>query len=950
MADLIEDNQEHILGQAVRQFIDAGLQGQEPDIDEFVKQYPQLEHQIRQKIRNLGEIDTLFNSLLKAEESDFEDEMAGHDLVGQKVRSFEIVEMIGRGGMGVVYLAHDTKLKRSVAIKSMPAGLYDDSTARTRFRREAELLASLNHPNIAIIHEIIEEDKSGYLILEYVPGQTLAERIAHELLKFEEALSIGKQVAEAISAAHEKGVIHRDLKPGNIKITPQGRVKVLDFGLAKPSVSEEGKSDVTATEPGRIIGTPAYMSPEQARGKSTDHRTDIWSFGCIIYQMLTGQFPFEGQTATDTLVRIIEHQPDWEALPQETPENIRVLLRRCLEKDLDKRLGDIADAAREISETLSKSAIAQAVAKSAKTRKVGMIIGVVAVSIVLFIISLKFIPQKEIQPSPKEIRLVVLPLENLGPADDEWFADGMTDEITSRLAGIRGLGVISRQSAIQYKNKKKSTPQIAKELSVDYILEGTIQRERPSDPNSRVRIRSQLIRTSDDIHVWTQNYDNDMSEVFLLQSEVAEQVAQGLDITLLEPERKVLQYKPTQNLEAYAYYMRGNDYSSRLYQNKDDLMLAVEMYEKAVKLDDRFAIAHAKLSHAYSGMYWFHGRSEKHRTMAWEETEKALKLDPDLPEAHWALGVYYYWGHLDYDNALKELEIARKSQPNNSRILASISHIQRRQGKLKEALPSYKRAFELNPQSLPRASDLAGIFCQLRRYPEAEHYYERAIALTPNDSMAYCWMAHLYLVWEGSTSKARAVLDRASQYISLDDERIADMLFRLDVLDKKYEDALARLPLELPMTESLKIRNAMRYAQIYGYMENRESAERTYKEALSILESKVKEYPNNDYFHCMLGITYAGLGRKEKAIQEVKKGVELVPYNKDFQSHLSATRDMAQIYVMVGKYDAAIDKIEYLLSIPGELSIHLLQLDPAWDPLRGNTRFQNLIKQGNSKK
>jgi len=205
MADLIEDNQEHILGQAVRQFIDAGLQGQEPDIDEFVKQYPQLEHQIRQKIRNLGEIDTLFNSLLKAEESDFEDEMAGHDLVGQKVRSFEIVEMIGHGGMGVVYLARDTRLKRSVAIKSIPAGLACDSTARIRFRREAELLASLNHPNIAVIHEIIEEDKSGYLILEYVPGQTLAERIAQEPLKLEEALLISQQIADAVSAAHKKG-------------------------------------------------------------------------------------------------------------------------------------------------------------------------------------------------------------------------------------------------------------------------------------------------------------------------------------------------------------------------------------------------------------------------------------------------------------------------------------------------------------------------------------------------------------------------------------------------------------------------------------------------------------------------------------------------------------------------------------------------------------------------
>jgi len=949
MTDRIDNNQENILRQAVQQFIDARLQGQEPDIDEFVKQYPQLEHQIRRKIRNLGKIDTLFDSLLKADENDFENETAGQDLVGRKIGNFEIVEMIGRGGMGVVYLARDTRLKRSVAIKCIPAGLAGDSTLRTRFMREAELLASLNHPNIAVIHEIIEEDKSSYLILEYVPGQTLSERIAHQPLELEEALSIGRQIAEAVSAAHKKGIVHRDLKPGNIKITSDGRVKILDFGLAKPSVSKPEKSDVTATEPGRIIGTPAYMSPEQARGNSTDHRTDIWSFGCIMYQMLTGQFPFEGQTATDTLVHIIEHHPDWEALPKNTPENIRVLLRRCLEKDPDKRLGDITDAAGEISKTLSRSAIAQVVAKSAKTSKVPMIIGLVAVIIVLFIFSLKFILQKEIQPSLKEIRLVVLPFDNLGPAHDEWFADGMTDEITSRLAGIHGLGVISRQSAIQYKNKEKSAPQIAEELGVDYILEGTIQREQPSDPNSRVRIRSQLIRTSDDIHIWAQNYDSDMSEVFLLQSEVAEQVARGLDITLLEPERKVLKYKPTENMEAYAYYMRGNDYSAREYQNKDNLIIAIEMYEKAIDLDNKFALAHAWLSHVYSGMYWFHGRSEKHRTVAWEESEKALKLDPELPEAHWARGVCYYWGHLDHDNAIKELEIALKSRPNNSRIIATIGHIQRRQGKFDEALANYKRAFELNPKSSMVAATLAGTLDMVRRYKEAEYYYDRSIALAPDESGQYRGKAHLYLVWKGSTSDARKVLDKASQYISVDDKRFADTLFELDVLDRKYEDALARLPLELPTTELLKIRNAMRYTQIYRYMENKESEERCCKEALSILESKVREYPNNAYYHCMLGITYAGLGRKEKAVQEVKRGVELAPSDKNFQEHITATRDMVQIYVMVGEYDAAIDKIEYLLSISGELSIPLLKIDPAWDPLRNHPRFIALLKSENPK-
>jgi serine/threonine-protein kinase len=368
MVEQIDDNQERFISDAVQQFIDAQVEGQEPDIEEFVNKYPGLEHQIRNRVSNILKIDSLFASLTKADESDFSETATGHDLTGQKIGNFEIMEMIGRGGMGVVYLAHDTKLDRSVAIKSMPAELVSDSTARMRFMREAKLLASLNHSNIAVIHEIIEEEQdSGYLVLEYIPGQTLTQKIAHKPLKLQEALSIGGQIAEAVSAAHENGVIHRDLKPGNIKITPEGKVKVLDFGLAKSSVSEDRSSKITVTQPGRVMGTPAYMSPEQARGKPTDRRSDIWSFGCVMYEMLTGQLPFEGETATDTLVCIIEREPDWEKLPQGVPMNIRTLLRRCLEKDPHCRLQHIGDARIEINETLSLPATAPPVTISPVT-------------------------------------------------------------------------------------------------------------------------------------------------------------------------------------------------------------------------------------------------------------------------------------------------------------------------------------------------------------------------------------------------------------------------------------------------------------------------------------------------------------------------------------------------------------------------------------------------------
>ncbi len=951
MTGPIDDNRKHDLEEALEQFVDSQLWDKQPDIDELVKQFPEYEHQIRKRIRKIQRIHALFDSLVQTDESDFEETAPGQNLVGQKVGSFEIIEMIGRGGMGVVYLAHDTKLDRSVAIKSIPVELQASSTARARFHREAKLLASLNHPNIAVIHEIIEQDEgAGYLILEYIPGETLAQRIAREPLKFEETLSIAQQVAEAVSAAHDKGVIHRDLKPGNIKITPDGRVKVLDFGLAKASVSEDKNVENTVTQPGHVIGTPAYMSPEQARGKDTDHRTDIWSFGCIMYEMLSGHLPFEGETATDTLARIIERQPDWDVLPQSTPMNIRVLLRRCLEKNPQQRLGDITNAALEIRETLSsgfltKSASAQAV--PTKSRKMAMIIGA-AIIIVLTTIVVQFIPEKQAQPSSKEIRLVVLPFENLGPVEDEYFADGITDAITARLAVIHGLGVISRQSAIQYKKRDKDTRQIAKELRVDYILEGTVQRERPSDPTSRVRIIPQLIRASDDTHVWADVYDNDMSEVFQVQSDLAEQVAQALDITLLEPERQALESRPTENLEAWDYYLRGEEYyNRRLIEN--DFRIATQMYEKAIELDPTFALAYAQLSNAHAYLYWlYYDRTEERLAMAKQAVEKALQLNPDLPEAHMALGHYYYHGHLDYNRALEQFAIVRKSQPNNSEILAWIGFVQRRQGKFEQALTNIKKASELDPLSNTLVFEIALTCTFLRMYPEAEPCYERAISLRPDWPEPYSWNAWLYLLAEGKTEEAQAVLEQASQNSNSSEDRW--IVFRsvvLNMFNGDYHETLDQLSsYELGAfdTQFWFVPKSQLHAQINGLMGNQQLEQDYYESARCVLETKTQEQPDDARFRSALGIAYAGLGRKEDAIREGELAVELLPVSKEAMRGFYRAKDLAQIYAMVGEHDAAIDQLEFLLSVPGEMSVPLIQLDPTWAPLRDHPRFKKLVE------
>jgi len=936
------------------------LLGPEPDIDEFVKQYPGFEHQIKQRIRKLQKIDALFDSLAGADESDFEDTETGRELVGRKVGSFEIVEMIGRGGMGVVYLARDTRLDRSVAIKSMPAELQTHSTARTRFHREAKLLASLNHPNIAVIHDIIEQEKLGYLVLEYVPGDTLAQRIAQKPLKLQEALSISQQIAEAVAAAHEKGVIHRDIKPGNIKITPEGRVKVLDFGLAKAPVSEGRSGETAVTQPGRVIGTPAYMSPEQACGKPTDKRSDIWSFGCLMYEMLTGHLPFEGETTTEILARIIEREPDWQALPQEAPTNIRTLLRRCLEKNPQRRLQHIGDVAIEIRETLNIPAAAASSisfksdsAAKAKLRRTAMIIGA-AVIIILFSIAVWFILKERAQPPSKEIRLVVLPFENLGSAEDEYFADGIAEEIMSRLSAIHTLGVISRTSAIQYKNSNKTIQQIGQELGVEYVLEGTVRWERPSEGPSRVRVTPQLIRVSDDTHLWSDRYDAVLANIFQVQSDIAEQVAQAMDVRLLEPERQALRSRPTENIEAYEYYLRGNDYFHR-GEAETNFRIAIRMYEKAVELDPTFALAYTRLSEGHAIMYWYYyDRSEERLAMAKEAVDKAFQLNPELPETHRALGFYYYWGHLDYDRALEQFAIARKSQPNDSVLLAGIGFVHRRQGKIEKAAVTLEKALQLDPRSAYIASNLGETFMLLRKYPEAERYFNRAISLSPDWPMPYAWTyackAQLYLLWEGSTEKARAVVEQALQNIgSVEDPFLFFPCVLLEIFDGDYQKALDRLSsgtLEAFESQFYFVPKAQLYAQINELMGNQQLEQSYYESARSILESKIQEQPEDGRLHSALGIAYAGLGRKEDALREGKLGVELLPVTKEAWRGLYRVEALAKIYVMVGEFDEAIDQLEFLLSRPGWISIPLLRLDPAWDPLRDHPRFKKLIEAG----
>jgi len=693
------NNQKRNVEEVVRQFVEAQLRGDKPDIEELVRQYPRYEHEIKQKLREFEAVDLLLASLVRIGENEFEVTSADNDLIGQKIGSFEITEMIGGGGMGVVYLAHDTRLNRSVAIKSMPRGLMDNATARTRFQREARLLASLNHPSIAVIHDIIEQEALGYLVLEYIPGQTLAERIAKGPLKLQEALTIALQIAEALSAAHEHDVIHRDLKPGNIKITPEDKVKVLDFGLAK-AVSGKPSEEPTTTEPGKIIGTPAYMSPEQACGKPTDKRSDIWSFGCLMYEMLTGHLPFEGQTSTEILARIIEREPDWEMLPENTPSNIRVLLRRCLEKEPRRRLRDIVDIAITLEETTTEL--------QSPTLRTG------------------HVEAGRTQPT-KWSRIVVLPFENLsGDPEQEYFVDGMTDALSAELGKIKALRVISRTSAMQYKDTDKVIPAIVKELGVDALIEGSVLKA-----GNDVRVTAQLVDGRTDTHLWSESYTGTLTNILTLQSEVTLAIAREIEVALTpEEERRIIRTEPV-NPEAHEACLKG-----RWYFNKYSLegfTKAREWLELALDKDAEYALAYAWLAGAYSGPgYWGYMRPREAWPKAKEAALKAVELDETLAEAHHALAGYSFYYDWDWPAAEMEFKRAIELNPNLAVARTNYSFYLVTMGHLDEAMAQSKRAEELDPLNLVDAAVGGWHLAVARRYDEAIEQLQKPLEMDPS--------------------------------------------------------------------------------------------------------------------------------------------------------------------------------------------------------------------------
>lgn len=785
-----------------------------------------LEHASHERLSYLREISgndvelqREVESLLAAHEASGSLETAASDLaaewlkgqqplVGHTLGHFRILAHLDSGGMGDVYLAEDNRLRRKVALKLLPTPLTADGDRLRRFEQEAFAASALNHPNILTIYEIGETNGTNFIATEFVEGETLRTRMTRTPIKISEVLNLAEQVASALAEAHEAGIIHRDIKPENIMVRRGGLVKVLDFGLAKLTRQEGLGQEATRCAPvktrsGVLMGTVPYMSPEQALGRQVDHRSDLFSWGVLLYEMATGRPPFAGTNASETLDRILHAAP--EAISHfnhEVPTELERIVSKCLEKERERRyssarelLVDLKNPKRDLDVGVS-AALAEGRDRGRRLLRPRSWLTISAlVMLVIAALGYRFLLRGTPAAISPEIKsLAVLPFGNLsGDPAQEYFADGMTEALISNLARIRALKVISRTSVMHYKGSPKSLPEIARELNVDGVIEGSVQRS-----SGWVRVTVQLIHAASDTHLWARDYERDPTDVLKLESEVARAVTEEVRVQVTAEERARLASARSVNPQAHEAYLLGRYHASK--DNEQGWKQAINYFERATQMAPDYALPYAGLSAAW----WQRGLSganfKEVELPACAAALKAVELDEQLAEAHTALGnikVLYEWdwtgaerefrraleldpGSLDahtyygtllmhwgrHDEAIREGQRAVQFDPLSSKTQSFLGRFLYRARRYEEALPHLERAVELEPRSVHANFRLGDVYAQLGRYDEAIAMFERIRELMPKGGNFQAGIARVYALM-GRKREARQMISglKANAYV-----------------------------------------------------------------------------------------------------------------------------------------------------------------------------------------
>ncbi|MFZ3217072.1 MAG: protein kinase [Candidatus Acidiferrales bacterium] len=676
----------------------------------------------------------------------------------QTVSHYRIVEKVGAGGMGVVYRAHDDRLGRDVALKFLPAELNDDKNARALLIREARTASALNHPNICTIYDVGEADGRSYIVMEFVNGRSLAEQIPEGGLPTDTVIRYGEQIADAMAHAHEHGVIHRDLKTPNVMVMPGGRVKVLDFGLAKHmtpgEISLKTQSISTLTSEGAIVGTMHYMAPELFRGDSADARSDLWALGVVLYEMANGKRPFRGRTSYELSSMILHDSPP--PLRENVPLGLRSVIEHCLAKDPAQRYqhaGEIR-AALEALRTNSSVIPASAIQPSAIlpppeiTRPARMRRAVLASLAALAVLLIAALAWKLVEVKWRGApavgaasiqSLAVLPLENLtGDPKQDYFADGMCDALITDLSQVKKLRVISRTSVMQYKDKHESPAQIAEELGVDALVEGSVLRS-----GDRVRISAELVQPQTGQNLWARSYERTVTDILSLQSEVARDIVTQIQIQLTQPEQERLAKARTVVPAAYDAYLQGNYYASK--RTGEAVTQAIGYYRQAIQLDPTYAPSYAGLAGALTlAADYKDVPSSQVLPEAEAAAVKALQLDDTLASAHAVLGFIRFY-RLEWPGVLDEFERAIQLNPGEANSHHWYALALADAGRSDEAISEMKLAQELDPRSLIINANLSWVLYLAGKDDEAVAQAQKTIAMDPSFAVAHGYLGQAYL-------------------------------------------------------------------------------------------------------------------------------------------------------------------------------------------------------------
>jgi serine/threonine protein kinase/Tfp pilus assembly protein PilF len=884
-------------------------------------------------------------------------------LTGQTIGHYKIAKRIGAGGMGEVYLASDITAGRKAALKLLPTHLTGDAKRLKRFEQEARAVAGLNHPNILTVYEVGADSSTRYIASELIECETLRQHLARGSMQLSEAVEIAIQVAGALAAAHEAGIVHRDIKPENIMLRPDGYVKVLDFGIAKlaeqevpATMAEEEALLLVETNLGSILGTVRYMSPEQARGAPVDRRTDIWSLGVVLYEMVTGRAPFIGHTPREVMAAILATEPrPLSGYMAQAPGELQQIVNKALRKDAEERYQNAKEMLvalkglrhkLEFTAEFKRSAVTPLWLRWTRSPTVlalTLLAGALALSLSLYWLrnpTMSSIPEKSI---------AVLPFENHSrDPDNAYFADGIEDEILTRLSNIADLKVISRTSTQHYKSTPENLPEIARQLRVAHILEGSVQKN-----GETVRVNVQLIKAANDSHLWAETYDRKLTDIFLVESQVAKSIADQLRAKLSGREEHVIAARPTDNPEAYEAYLRGLAYTLKPANSPANALAAQKYLREAVRLDPKFALGWALLSHVDANGYQ---TLNLQPTIALAEearqaAETALTLQPNLGEALMANGFYYYACRKDYDTALHYFEQGRQLLPNSSRVLESIAFVARRRGQWDQSESYFNQAEQLDPRNVSLLTQHALLYKDRRQFPEALRKLDQILDITPDDLPTLAQEAAVAQA-EGDLARASALL--APLHPNADDTNALETQLYQAILERHPAQAVSRLEEILAKPDPAlgytngQMRFWLGWAQELAG--DHAAAQESWRQARRELETFLKEQPENFLVIGDLALTNMGLGDKTAAFALIEQARAAIPPEKDAVDGPMPIEILARVAAQMQEPDRAIAALQKLFSIPYEAALAsapltpaLLRLDPMFDPLRNDPRFQKLV-------